>query len=49
VDRGEQASSPEQIQEKKDKALLKDIARPEDTAQCGPFLGIEQSKDDYRY
>jgi len=42
--RGEQAPAPEQIQNMKDKALLKDIARPEDTANAVLFLASDKAR-----
>jgi len=41
--RGEHTPSPEQIQNMKDKALLKDIVRPEDTANTVLFLASEKA------
>jgi 3-oxoacyl-[acyl-carrier protein] reductase len=41
--RGEHAPSPEQIQNMKDKAILKDIIRPEDTANAVLFLASEKA------
>jgi 3-oxoacyl-[acyl-carrier protein] reductase len=42
--RGEQAPSPEQIQNMKDKAILKDIIRPEDTASAVLFLASDKAR-----
>jgi NAD(P)-dependent dehydrogenase (short-subunit alcohol dehydrogenase family) len=42
--RGEHAPSPEQIQDMKEKALLKDIARPEDTANAVLFLASDKAR-----
>jgi NAD(P)-dependent dehydrogenase (short-subunit alcohol dehydrogenase family) len=41
--RGEHAPSPEQIQDMKDKAILKDIIRPEDTANAVLFLASDKA------
>jgi NAD(P)-dependent dehydrogenase (short-subunit alcohol dehydrogenase family) len=41
---GEHAPSPEQIQNMKDKSLLKDITRPEDTANAVLFLASDKAK-----
>jgi len=42
--RGEHAPSPEQIQNMKDRALLKDIIRPEDTANAVLFLASDKTR-----
>jgi NAD(P)-dependent dehydrogenase (short-subunit alcohol dehydrogenase family) len=42
--RGEYAPSPEQIQNMKDRALLKDIIRPEDTANAVLFLASDKAR-----
>jgi 3-oxoacyl-[acyl-carrier protein] reductase len=42
--RGEHAPSPGQIQNMKDKALLKDITRPEDTANAVLFLASDKAR-----
>jgi NAD(P)-dependent dehydrogenase (short-subunit alcohol dehydrogenase family) len=42
--RGEHAPSSEQIQSMKDKALLRDITRPEDTANAVLFLASNKSR-----
>jgi NAD(P)-dependent dehydrogenase (short-subunit alcohol dehydrogenase family) len=42
--RGEHAPSSEQIQSMKDKALLKDITRPEDTANAVLFLASDKAR-----
>ena len=41
--RGEYAPPPEQIQKMKEKALLKDVIRPEDTANAVLYLASEKA------